>query len=613
MAESDTGGEGVAPAVASERSIPPSGSETPFLRSFADDGDWPVLHPDAFYGLPGDILRAIAPETEADGAGVLLSLLTGLGTAVGRGPRFQVGADTHRANLFACVVGDTASGKGQCWGLARWLLERACPDWLAGGVSYGLSSGEGLIRAVGDPPGGADGDPPVAPPERTLLAYETEFAKCIRAMRREGNTLSAVIRAAWDGSTLESLTKEKEKASNAHVGVLANITPEELRKLLSDSPDIANGFANRFLWAMVKRQRLLPDCGDVRVLDPFVAPLAEAVSAAKAVRSPLRRSAEARDLWHAIYPSLKAARSGPYGLATERACPQVMRVALLYALLDKATDIREDHLKAGLAVWRYCDASARLIFGSASGGSVNSTTTLVKEEPLAVRVLGLIQARPGLSRTQMHEHLGNRIKAGSLDEALAWVEEHNLAHRRSVSTGGRPAERWWPGPGQDGANERRNSPPEPDGDPDSFLPSFAGAASDGEAASPVVVEPEPVVVTAHSPTPLPLPELISQVSKIGGKFVNNNGLVAVEATAPVPEAVLIAVAAHQDQLRAIVTPLDAGRASRQPSPEWQASYHKAQAEYQAELRRRRGDDDPPMSEEEFFAELTKGMPKPPPG
>lgn len=453
--------------------VPAVGPTGPFIPSLAANGDWPVLYPDALHGLPGQVVRAIAPETEADPAGVLLSLLACVGAAVGRSPRFQVGADAHRANLFACLVGDTASGKGQCWGLSRWLLERACPDWLAGGVSYGLSTGEGLIEALADPPASGD-DAPADPPERALLAYETEFAKCIRAMRREGNTLSAVIRAAWDGSPLESLTKAKAKASNAHVGVLANITPEELRKLLADSPDIANGFANRFLWAVVKRQRLLPDGGDVRVLEPLVKPLADAVAAAREVRAALRRSAEARDLWHAVYPSLKVARPGPYGLATERACPQVMRVALLYALMDGSADIREDHMNAALAVWRYCDASARLIFGGGTAGVGSPTAQPVREEPLAVRVLGLIQARPGVGRTQMHEHLGNRVKAGALNEALTWLEGNRHAHRRSVSTGGRPAECWWPGPDSEGgAKEGEYATADgPAGD----LPSFVWAA-----------------------------------------------------------------------------------------------------------------------------------------
>ena len=44
-----------------------------------------------------------------------------------------------------------------------------------------------------------------------------------------------------------------------------------------------------------------------------------------------------------------------------------MRLALIYALLDQAEAIDVVHLEAGLAVWQYCEASARYIFGDLLG------------------------------------------------------------------------------------------------------------------------------------------------------------------------------------------------------------------------------------------------------
>ena len=40
---------------------------------------------------------------------------------------------------------------------------------------------------------------------------------------------------------------------------------------------------------------------------------------------------------------------------------------MIFALLDRSKEIREEHLRAGLAVWRYADASARYVFGSTLG------------------------------------------------------------------------------------------------------------------------------------------------------------------------------------------------------------------------------------------------------
>ena len=80
-------------------------------------------------------------------------------------------------------------------------------------------------------------------------------------MRREGNTLSPLLRSAWDAQVLEVLTRGKSKlrASDALVSVVAHITPEELEKLLGKSVEVTNGFVNRFLWGCVRRSKLLPE------------------------------------------------------------------------------------------------------------------------------------------------------------------------------------------------------------------------------------------------------------------------------------------------------------------------------------------------------------------
>jgi hypothetical protein len=56
-----------------------------------------------------------------------------------------------------------------------------------------------------------------------------------------------------------------------------------------------------------------------------------------------------------------------------RAEAQVVRLALLYALLDQQNEIGIDHLTAGLAMWDYCDQSARYIFGTKIGDAIADT------------------------------------------------------------------------------------------------------------------------------------------------------------------------------------------------------------------------------------------------
>src|SRR5262249_24999292 len=112
---------------------------------------WPVLPPEALQGLVGEIISAIEPHTEADPVAVLARLPFAFGSAVGRGPYFQVEGDRHHANLFLATVGSSSTArKGTSWGRVRQLFQDADSYWLDGCVKSGLSSGEGLVYHVRD-------------------------------------------------------------------------------------------------------------------------------------------------------------------------------------------------------------------------------------------------------------------------------------------------------------------------------------------------------------------------------------------------------------------------------------------------------------------------------
>src|SRR5690606_35406405 len=78
-------------------------------------------------------------------------------------------------------------------------------------------------------------------------------------------------------------------------------------------------------------------------------------------------SADGRELWGNVYGRLSDERDvAPnevvYDSATSRADPQVLRLSMIYALLDGSNEIDACHLRAALAIWDYCDASAKTIF-----------------------------------------------------------------------------------------------------------------------------------------------------------------------------------------------------------------------------------------------------------
>lgn len=76
----------------------------------------------------------------------------------------------------------------------------------------------------------------------------------------------------------------------------------------------------------------------------------------------LRRTPEAREYWGSIYPELTKEIQGRWGQVTSRGEAQVVRLALIYCLLDGGKEIGVEHLKAAESLWNYCSESARWAF-----------------------------------------------------------------------------------------------------------------------------------------------------------------------------------------------------------------------------------------------------------
>jgi hypothetical protein len=274
-------------------------------------------------------VAALAGSTEADPVAVLVELLVGVGSILGRGPHYRVGASCHGTNEFVVLVGPSGSGrKGSSWDVVAAVLAEVDQPWVNERVVSGLSSGEGLIWHLRDTEHG-----PVADPR--LLVLETELASTLKAASRETNTLSPVLRNAWDHKTLQVITKhDPARASAAHVSIIGYITADELCRHIS-ATEAANGFMNRFLVIAVRRARLLPEGGrpDPARLAPLVARLTDTLARHDRAGR-LGLDDEARAMWWDLYPTLSAGRPGLLGAICGRAEAHVVRLALLYALID---------------------------------------------------------------------------------------------------------------------------------------------------------------------------------------------------------------------------------------------------------------------------------------
>lgn len=137
-------------------------------------------------------------------------------------------------------------------------------------------------------------------------------------------------------------------------------------------------------------------------------------------------------------------RPGLLGAVTSRAEAQVMRIACIYALLDHSKEIRRVHLEAALALWNYCDASCRFVFGDSLG------------DPVADELLKALRAAPeGMTRTQIRNHFDRNKSAEQIERALSQLAEHGLVTVHHDKTDGRPAQHWVavrPGGGQSGTD-----------------------------------------------------------------------------------------------------------------------------------------------------------------
>jgi hypothetical protein len=407
----------------------------------ADARPWPVLSKAAMRGLAGDFARVATKRSEADPVAVMMTAMTGIGALLGRARCIRVGDTEHHPRLMCALVGATARArKGTSWGPVRRLLRRTeeiihdtstlpHPLGLRLQITHGpLSSAEGLVAVIRDRMGEEDEG---GTDDKRLLVVEGEFGSALRAMQRPGNMLNMMLRTAWDGLDLAPLIKNNRTiASDPHICIMAHITRQELRDLMSAS-DVWGGLANRLLWACVRRRHLVPLPKGVNTddLDRIAAELARVAIHANEHAGELRLSNAAQDHWAAVYPELTQDHPGLLGAATARAEAQTIRLALTYAMIDGADRIEIEHLEAGLAMWRYAEDSAGYLFG---GAEMN---------PVAQTILTLLAKGPR-TQTDISNTFGRHMKAAELNSVLTDMQERGRITATREPGAGRPRLVW---------------------------------------------------------------------------------------------------------------------------------------------------------------------------
>jgi hypothetical protein len=115
------------------------------------------------------------------------------------------------------------------------------------------------------------------------------------------------------------------------------------------------------------------------------------------------------------------------GAVLSRAEAQVIRMAMIYAVLDNRTEIDPAHLRAALAVWEFCEESARQIFGDALG------------DPIADTILAALRAAGpgGKSRAELLDLFSRNQSSAAIRTALVLLVTHGYARSESARSAGR--------------------------------------------------------------------------------------------------------------------------------------------------------------------------------
>ena len=395
---------------------------------------WPSAPGEAFWsGLAGEIVSFVEPETEADPIAILMQLLVSFGNMIGRNAHWSIDATRHYCNLNLAIVGPTSNGrKGTAMDIVELLTSGLDDDWINGCIKGGMTSGEGFLEAMKDDAVDNDGKVICGVKDKRTLWIEREFGSTLALMARDGNSLSGFLRHAWDGKNLYSNPKKDPiKVSEPHASIIGHATFGELCNNLKDS-DRSNGLANRFLWACVRQSKHLPEGGGLLSMEfaPYKLKLARALKFAKKPShkiTPIPFDSKARELWHAAYPHLMRPRVGKAADILARGAPQVRRIAVIYAVLDRSASVAVQHLQAALEFWGYCERSVTRIFGAGA-------TDKFQEKVLESIIKG---GEGGLTHYEVNRLLCGGRKKDEVSSALERLVSDGLVEVKPTKKGGR--------------------------------------------------------------------------------------------------------------------------------------------------------------------------------
>ena len=126
---------------------------------------------------------------------------------------------------------------------------------------------------------------------------------------------------------------------------------------------------------------------------------------------------------------------GIVGSIIARSDAHVLRLAMIYAVLDNSAAILPAHLNAAIAFWKYCERSAMWIFGEKGNKEADAIYWALLREP-----------KGSMTRTEISlQVFNNHGSKQSMDMAFSTLVDSELATMKLERVKGkRTTERWFP-------------------------------------------------------------------------------------------------------------------------------------------------------------------------
>ncbi|MDA0710554.1 MAG: DUF3987 domain-containing protein [bacterium] len=381
----------------------------------------PPRRPEFKLELPDTVWRGVVATyrdmlertTEAAEAYHLFTFLTCAGSMLGRRAFIEYGLRLY-GNLYVAIVGKTGeSRKTTSLRHAERTLRLVDETWR---ILRGISSAEGLLSQIADPWEKLNGKGDViasgGTEDKRILVWLGELSSLLRKAKQDrvANIIPILTEAFDNPPDLHLPTKaDPITVTEPFVSILAASTPSWLEDL--QDRDVLGGFGNRFAYILggPKEPIPFPDPPSRLHQTRIVSHLAE-VDAWLPNELEVTLTGEARELWAEFYTRWNKLTwpDELFSAIVQRIPDVALKIALLYAVLEKRTEVDAEILSAAIDAGGYAVASAQRIF---------TTFHQTRETKLESRILDILKDS-AVKFGPLHRSVGGRYSTAELNRTL---------------------------------------------------------------------------------------------------------------------------------------------------------------------------------------------------